>query len=129
MCHVYLNKQQRESMVQAQCRVDANIFEKASRTNEQKQSEKTTDEVVVVNANCTPHIRVSLSAHDLEWIATGSRGMCCVKAINCGFSLLDGFRAPRMLFYLADGQTLINVTVQHSFDQIDVVLTHNPRYT
>lgn len=37
--------------------------------------------------------------------------------------------APRMLHYLRDRVPLVDVPVEHSFDQIDGCVTHNPGNT
>lgn len=36
-------------------------------------------------------------------------------------------RAPWMIFDLVDGQSAVDVAVQHAFDQVDAVLAHDPR--
>ena len=40
--------------------------------------------------------------------------------------LLESLGTPRMLFHLCDGQSSLNVPIEHGFDEVNVVLTHDP---
>lgn len=46
------------------------------------------------------------------------------RGVDCSFVVFS--LAPGMLHDLSDGKSLVNVAVQHGFDEIDGVVAHDP---